>query len=73
MEMSACGRTVSVGLLVDSGEGADGEEVVVVGVMDERNKGHSCIASDRVLRRKGRYVRRLYFPVGGTSGGAGTG
>ena len=63
MLISACGRRVSVAL-------ASGE---VFGVMEERNSGHSLIARESVLSMKGRQVRRLYFPVSGTSGGEGTG
>lgn len=44
MLMSACGRTVNVGLLPEG----------VPGVMEERSKGQMCIAFESVLSRKGR-------------------
>lgn len=46
MLMSACGRSVSVGLLSDSG--------VQEGVIEERKSGHSSIALESVLRSMGR-------------------
>jgi len=52
MLISALGRMVSVGL-----EGADEE---VWGVIELRKMGLSSIAFDRVLRRIGRYVSRVY-------------
>ena len=48
--MSAWGRTVSVGF----GEGVVELGVPVVGVMDERKRGHSSIARESVLRRIGK-------------------
>ena len=47
--MSAWGRTVRVGF-----GGCEGEEVEGVGVIEERKSGHSFMARERVLRRKGR-------------------
>ena len=55
MLISALGRMVSVGLY-DSGVG-DEEDW---GVIELRNMGHSSMAFDRVLRRIGRYVSRVY-------------
>lgn len=62
MLMSACGRRVSVGLSPDS---------VEEGVMEERNRGHSAMALERVLSRIGRYVSRVNWPDGSTGGGVG--
>ena len=45
--MSACGRSVRVGLSEDAEEDD-------VGVIEERKIGHSSIAFDSVLRRMGR-------------------
>jgi hypothetical protein len=47
IEISAPGRIVNVGF---GGEGT----VDVPGVIEERNKGHSVIALESVLRRTGR-------------------
>lgn len=63
MEMSACGRIVSVGFAVES----------AWGVMDERSRGHWIMALERVLRRIGRYVSLVYCAEGGTSGPEGAG
>lgn len=49
--ISACGRTVRVGF-------APGSDMP--GVMEERKSGHSSMDLERVLRRIGRYVRRVY-------------
>lgn len=51
MLMSAEGRMVRVGFAVGS---------LVPGVMELRRSGHSIMALERVLRRIGRYVRRVY-------------
>lgn len=67
MLMSALGRIVKVGLEVDVEEESEGEE----GVMEERKRGHSSMALERVLRRMGRYVSLVYFPESGTGGGGG--
>ena len=54
--MSAVDRIVKEGL------GESGERV-----MELRKIGHSCMALDRVLRRIGRYVSRVYCCVSGMS------
>jgi hypothetical protein len=54
MEISACGRTVRVGF------GIDWDVSVEVGVIEDRKMGHCSIAFERVLRRTGRYVKRVY-------------
>jgi hypothetical protein len=70
MDMSACGRTVRVGFAFDCELSV---EVEVDGVMEERKRGHWCIAFERVLRRIGRYVKRVYWDEGGTLSGEGAG
>ena len=49
IEISAAGRIVKVGF-----GGGDGEDGAAWGVIEERNKGHSAIALESVLRRTGR-------------------
>jgi hypothetical protein len=51
IEISAPGRIVNVGF---GGEGECKGTVDVPGVIEERNKGHSAIALESVLRRTGR-------------------
>jgi hypothetical protein len=70
MEMSACGRIVRVGLAFDweLSAAADGD-----GVMEERKRGHWCIAFESVLRRIGKYVRRVYWDDDGVGSGVGAG
>lgn len=64
--MSAWGRIVSVGLAVD-------EAPAATGVIEERRRGHSNIAFERVFRRTGRYVSRVYCCDSGTWEGVGAG
>lgn len=52
IDMSAYGRTVSVGLPEPGSETDDFETWVI----EERNSGHSIIAFDSVLSKYGRYV-----------------
>lgn len=64
IDISACGRIVSVGLggweASARGEGA--------GVIEDRRIGHCSIALESVLRRIGRYVKRVYWDDNGTGG-----
>lgn len=62
--ISVDGRIVSVGFdpVVDEG-----------GVIDDRNRGHSCIALDSVFKRNGRYVNLVYWCDGGSSDDPGAG
>jgi len=62
MEMSAWGRSVSVGFTF-AFPFVSAEEEGERGVIEERRRGHSVMARERVLRRIGRYVMRVYFPV----------
>ena len=62
---SAVGRMVSVGFLTSFAS--------VVGVMDERKRGHSIMAFASVLRRKGRYVSLANVALSVMDGGAGAG
>ena len=52
MLMSEWGRIVSVGFDIDDDE--SGDVYIEEGVMEERKRGHSCIARDSVLRINGR-------------------
>ena len=72
MVISACGRTVSVGLGVDWEVFVE-VEVSCEGVIEDRRSGHWSIAFVRVLRRIGRYVKRVYWDEEGTGGGEGAG
>jgi len=61
MLISACGRTVRVGL----------PESDEVGVIDDRRRGHSIIAFESVLRRIGRKVIRVNRADDGVEGRVG--
>lgn len=64
--MSAWGRIVRVGL-------AEGDASAAIGVIEDRRRGHSSMALDRVFRRMGRYVSRVYCWDSGTCEGVGAG
>lgn len=63
MLMSVCGRSVSVGF--SDADGADAD------VIEERKRGHSSIAFERVLRKRGRYVSLLNCAEDSRGGGDG--
>ena len=54
MLMSEWGRIVSVGFDGDNDDDESGDVDIEEGVMEERKRGHSCIARDSVLRINGR-------------------
>lgn len=63
--MSAFERNVNVGFEPDSAK------LEVPGVMVLLKTGHSSIARDRALRRKGKNVTRVYCSEGSDSGAVG--
>ena len=54
MLMSEWGRIVSVGFDGDNDDDESGDVDIEEGVMEERKRGHSCIARDSVLMINGR-------------------